>query len=453
MASRVLADRAVRPSVAAAAGSTSTEPVPPFTKAQCTDGAHAVQDQPDACTGTGKSPGAGEGVRYRFCNAAPGRFVRTRAPASSRRRASTRCAGGRRPRSPNEDVLAANEADAEAVKLAAAAPARRRSTTTSRVALLRPHRRGGGRTLVHRPAPRRGRRRHAGGRRLAGRRRHAVLPGDARRSVRPRPPAPLRVQRPRADRRLRGGLRRSRLARRLGRRARPAARRARPGAHRPDARHRRDDPGRAGRDHPRAARDVPRRAGRSGHRQDRGRSAPRRVPALRAPRRASRAKACSSSARTRCSCATSARCCRRSARRRRRRRRSTVCSRCGSASSPRTPIAVAAVKGDARMADVDRARRGRRDPHPGRRRDRALPHPAADDRARDDARGAGRRRARARDAPFAAQRERFRAVAGPARVRPRTRAASRSSSTSRSSAPSCSPTRSRARRSTAAGAV
>ena len=97
---------------------------------------------------------------------------------------------------------------------------------------------------------------------------------------------------------------------------------------------------------------LPRRAGRPGHRQDRGRSAPRRVPALRAPRAVSRAKACSSSVRTRCSCATSRRCCRRSARRRRRRRRSTGCSRCASASSPTTRSAVAAIKGDARMAEV-----------------------------------------------------------------------------------------------------
>ena len=46
----------------------------------------------------------------------------------------------------------------------------------------------------------------------------------------------------------------------------------------------------------------------------------------------SRARACSSSGPTRCSCATSRRSCRRWARRRRPRRRSTVCSRCGSAS-------------------------------------------------------------------------------------------------------------------------
>ena len=63
----------------------------------------------------------------------------------------------------------------------------------------------------------------------------------------------------------------------------------------------------------------------------------RRVPALRAPRPAG-AVACSWSARTRCSCATSARCCRRSARRRRRRRPSTACSRSDSEWWPKTPM-------------------------------------------------------------------------------------------------------------------
>ena len=71
--------------------------------------------------------------------------------------------------------------------------------------------------------------------------------------------------------------------RRLGGRPGSAARRVGPGAYRADARHRLDHPGRAGRHHPRAARVVPRRARRAGHGQDRGRPAPRRVPPLRAP--------------------------------------------------------------------------------------------------------------------------------------------------------------------------
>ncbi len=57
--------------------------------------------------------------------------------------------------------------------------------------------------------------------------------------------------------------------------------RARP--HRHARRHRRHDPGRAGRDHPLAAGRRAGRAGWSGHRQDGGGAAPRRLPALHAP--------------------------------------------------------------------------------------------------------------------------------------------------------------------------
>ena len=160
----------------------------------------------------------------------------------------------------------------------------------------------------------------------------------------------------------------------IGRRARPVARRAGPRPYRPDARHRRDDPGRAGRDHPRAARTLPRRAGWSGHGQDRGRSAPRRVLALRAPRVCCRARACSSSVRTRSSCATSARCSRRWARRPRRRRPSTGCCRCASGSSPTTGRRRG---GEGRRAHGrrDRARHGVDDQAPRRRRDARVPRP------------------------------------------------------------------------------
>ena len=54
-------------------------------------------------------------------------------------------------------------------------------------------------------------------------------------------------------------------------------------AHRPDARHRGDHPGRAGPDHPLRPGRCPRGAGRAGHRQDRRRAAPRRLPAVLAP--------------------------------------------------------------------------------------------------------------------------------------------------------------------------
>ena len=53
---------------------------------------------------------------------------------------------------------------------------------------------------------------------------------------------------------------------------------------RPDARHRRHHPARAGRDRARRPRHLRLRAGRARHRQDGGRAAPGRVPALRPPR-------------------------------------------------------------------------------------------------------------------------------------------------------------------------
>ena len=179
MASRVLADRAVRPSGAAAASedeSTSTGWVPPFTRAQCTEGAHAVQDPRS---------------RYPACNAAPGRFVRTRAPGIRtvlpRRDAGSYCGQGLERRHPRRERGRCGSG-ALAVAAAPRVAGRRR-----RGALLRSHRRSVGRTLVCRTAPHRRSRRNAGRRRLAGGRRHAVLPGHARRSVRARPPAPVRV--------------------------------------------------------------------------------------------------------------------------------------------------------------------------------------------------------------------------------------------------------------------
>ena len=95
---------------------------------------------------------------------------------------------------------------------------------------------------------------------------------------------------------------------------RRAAARARRAPHRPHARHRRDHPDRAGPHHPFAARRRARRRGR--HR------APARRPSRCTARPScstrtasgSRSPACCSSVRTRCSCATSSRCCPRSAR-------------------------------------------------------------------------------------------------------------------------------------------
>ena len=144
--------------------------------------------------------------------------------------------------------------------------------------------------------------------------------------------------------------------------------------------------------------------------------------------------------------------CRRSARRRRRRRRSTVCSRCGSASWPRIPIEVAAVKGDARLAEVIARGRGRRDPRAGRRRDRAVPHPAVDDRRRRRARRSSTRRAR-RDAPFATQRERFRQSLIRRAYDRYTGGVAIELDEQRLRRRAARPTRSRARRSTVAGAA
>ena len=73
--------------------------------------------------------------------------------------------------------------------------------------------------------------------------------------------------------------------RRPGRRGR-AAGRAGGQPHRSDGRHRGDHPGRAGPGHPQPARRRAGRAGRRRHRQDRGRPAPRGLPALHPPRAA-----------------------------------------------------------------------------------------------------------------------------------------------------------------------
>ena len=138
--------------------------------------------------------------------------------------------------------------------------------------------------VVHRPPAHRGRRPRPGRRRLAGADRRAVLPGHRA--------DPFGLAHRRRFTLADGDAHPAYLDEHLddpdaddgaGRHPRPGARRDRRRPHRRDARDRRHDPGRAGRRHPRPARPVPRRAGRPGHRQDGGRPAPRRVPAVRAP--------------------------------------------------------------------------------------------------------------------------------------------------------------------------
>ena len=100
----------------------------------------------------------------------------------------------------------------------------------------------------------------------------------------------------------------------LGTSSRDPDRRDRAAARRADARHRRHHPARAGRAGPRRAGRDDLRAGRARHRQDRGRPAPGRVPALPAPGAAAPLRRADRRAEPRRSCATSRRCCRPSAR-------------------------------------------------------------------------------------------------------------------------------------------
>ena len=189
-----------------------------------------------------------------------------------------------------------------------------------------------------------------------------VLPGDRGRARRRRPAPPPRHPWPHGHRRRGRGARPRRAldgdpAQHADRRGR-AARGRRRGPHRPDGRHRRDHPGRAGPGDPQRPGRRARRAGRPGHRQDRGRAAPRRVPALHATGSGWRAPACCSSGRTRCSCATSSRCCPRSARPAWSCRPRPSSSPASSASRRPTPRVVA-LKGDLRMGAGPRPRGAR----------------------------------------------------------------------------------------------
>ena len=168
------------------------------------------------------------------------------------------------------------------------------------------------RGLPHRP-PARPRRRRRPGRRSTGARRsraafYRATPGRPHgRAAAP----PVRFPRRRAQL-FRGRAPRPRRG--AGPRVRPAARGDRTSPRRADARHRRHHPARPGRVRARRSGHLAVHPGRAGHRQDRGRAAPGRLPALHVSRTGCAARACWWSARTAPSCTTSRRCCRRSAR-------------------------------------------------------------------------------------------------------------------------------------------
>ena len=145
----------------------------------------------------------------------------------------------------------------------------------------RPHRRVDELHRPHRAHRSRGRGERA--HRLAGARRPAVLLRDVGHAARGDPATAFPARRNGARRAGRRFPRRCagpaadrfRIRFRSG-----AARRAEGAARVDDARHRDDDPGRAGRDHPAAALRRRRDRGRPRDREDRGRAAPRRLPAL-----------------------------------------------------------------------------------------------------------------------------------------------------------------------------
>ena len=129
-----------------------------------------------------------------------------------------------------------------------------------------------------------------------------------------------------------------------------AAGRARGHANRQDARHRRHVAGRAGRDHPVGALRRAGGPGRSRHREDRRRPAPRGLPALHAPS-PRRSRCAGGGAQARCSSATSARCCPASGRRTYCCAPSGSCSP-GSAADRAEGRLAEELKGRAMMADV-----------------------------------------------------------------------------------------------------
>ena len=121
--------------------------------------------------------------------------------------------------------------------------------------------------------------------RLALPRGRAVLRGDPRQPDGPGQPPPVPLD-PRPDHRLLGrGVHRRRVRRARRGARRPVRLHRQPGQQPlgPDARRARHHPGRPGRHHPRRIRRRPRRRRRSGHREDRRRPAPHRLPPLLRP--------------------------------------------------------------------------------------------------------------------------------------------------------------------------
>ena len=404
---------------------------------------------------TGAENGATPARRARSIvssHAPPGRCARARPLAVRARSASTRCGGGPPPESPTRTSSRANEADAEAVKW----QLQRRLASLeddAAVAVLRPHRRERRRPLVHRAAPRRGRRRRAGRRRLAGRGRDAVLPGDARRPVRPAPAPPVRVHRRASS--ATSSTRTSTIPTRSPARA-ACPTRCSPSSAGPA-------PGRCATS---SRRSRPSRT-RSSARRSNAASSCRAVRARARPRSGCTApRSCSTSTATclsregvlvvgpnpvflRYICAGAAVARRDVGDADDRRRAALAALPCA---SPRIPAPVAAVKGDARMATRDRARPRTRDQRARRRLDARATARAASHLAARRAAGARRRRAAA-----GVRRSTQRASGSGERCCARAydavhRRRLRSSSTRASSAPSCSPGPRTARRSTAAGA-
>ena len=145
-------------------------------------------------------------------------------------------------------------------------------------------RRGRPRAGVHRTARPHRQRGPPAAARLALPRGRAVLRGDPRQPDGPGQPPPVPLD-PRPDQRLLGRGVHRRRARRARRARRPVRLHRQPGQQPvgADARRARHHPGRPGRHHPRGLPRRARRRRRPGHRQDRRRPAPHRLPALLRP--------------------------------------------------------------------------------------------------------------------------------------------------------------------------
>ncbi len=287
-----------------------------------------------------------------------------------------------------------------------------------------PARRG----VPHRPPARPRRCRRPGRDRLAGADLARVLPGTARRTGRASGCAAGSASTDGELDLLRGRAPRSRRGAGAG--VGPAARGDRTPARRPDARHRRHHPARPGRAGAGRPRHLAVHPGRARHRQDGGRPAPRRLPALHLSRAAAPLRRAGRRPEPAPSCTTSRRCCPPSARAASSRRRWTSSWRTSPVAGRR---AGRAGRPQGRCPDGRRAAPGRAEPH--RQADRATssrssaPAATGSGRARlrryvDDARRAlGRGAALERRARAAADRSSPRTSGASARTpagRPRT---------------------------------